>query len=186
MNNLRQDEYENALVERGAKKIGSGLYSNVYSLPNIPDKVIKVGEMDDWPSYIKWATENGHAGKFAPNVFSLKFKSHERGNYYVALMERLVATIRDIKYPYDDSGNSLAPVSPGQLADYYNALEWNNNSCEATDLCAYVKELRKLRLGSDIHDGNVMLRSDGSVVVIDPVSGRLSSEQFRIKRGQLL
>jgi hypothetical protein len=84
--------YENKLRARGYQLLGKGLYSNVFAAPK-SDKVIKVADMDEWPRYILWATKNGYAGNFAPKVYSLKF--HD--GYYVATMERLVATIQDIR-----------------------------------------------------------------------------------------
>jgi hypothetical protein len=76
---LHRNQYENKLRSLGCQKIGSGLYSNVFSVPN-KDLVVKVAELDPWPDYILWAAQNGHMGKFAPKVYSLKFHS----GFYVA------------------------------------------------------------------------------------------------------
>src|SRR6266436_6324281 len=85
-------QYENNLRAKGFETIGHGLYANVFAKPN-SDKVVKVAALDNWPTYIKWATKKGYAGKFAPKVDSLKFYD----DFYVAIMERLVGTMHDFK-----------------------------------------------------------------------------------------
>lgn len=170
---LQKHEYENKLRQRGCSLIGHGLYSNVFSVPDKPDIVIKVGYLDQWPDYIKWATDHGHTGKFAPKVYSLKF--HD--SYYVAIMERLVCTIGEIKHPENDRYVFV----PDQYFVFQN-LHFADE-CTATDLVEYVRALRQNQLSGDLHDGNVMIRSDGSMVVTDPASGLFSSQRFRLKNG---
>jgi hypothetical protein len=169
---MNQREYQARLAELGCLQIGSGLYSKVYSIPNAFDKVIKVGELDEWPSYIQWATNNGHAGKFAPKVYSLKF--HDE--FYVAIMERLICTMSELKYEH---GARTAQ------ARVFNNI-FNRGQCEATDIVEYVAELRRNNLSGDLHSGNWMLRQDGQLVITDPVSGGFSSARFRIKAGACL
>jgi len=166
---MNKRQYEDKIQALGCELLGSGLYSRVYAIPNT-DKVIKVGDLDEWPSYIKWATDNGHAGKFAPKVYALKF--HD--DYYVAIMERLVCTINEMR----NEGRRT-----DQVKAYHNL---HNADCEALDLIGYVDELRANRLSGDLHGGNLMLRHDGQLVVTDPVSGGFSSERFRIKSGACL
>src|SRR5258707_15634880 len=125
---MNQREYQAKLATLGCELIGHGLYSSVYSIPNTLDKVIKVGSLDEWPSYIQWATKNGHAGKFAPKVYSLKF--HDE--FYVAIMERLVCTINDLKYEYH-GGSRTAQARV--FHNIFSADQW-----EATDLVEYVNE----------------------------------------------
>jgi hypothetical protein len=165
-------EYEDKVRQLGAEEIGRGLYSKVFAIP-YTDKVLKIGDMDEWPAYIEWAAKNGHMGKFAPKVFSLKFHN----GFYVAIMERLVATMRDLE------------SNGAKNSTQYRAWESVQSRRDplATDYADYVNTLIKLHLGKDdLHDGNVMVRKDGSLVVTDPFSGRLSSQPFRIKSGSLL
>jgi hypothetical protein len=165
---MKKCEYENKLRARGYQLIGSGLYSNVFAAPN-SDKVIKVGDYDEWPSYIQWATQKGYAGTFAPKVFSLKF--HDC--YYVALMERLVCTISQLY-----GSGSL------EQSRLYSSVICNHDfSDAATDFIAFFQDMRKAGHHGDLHNGNVMVRHDGQVVVTDPVAGGFSSEKFRIKSG---
>lgn len=171
-NHMRKIEYENKLRELGFPQIGSGIFSNVFAFPNNPDKAIKVGKDDDaWPSYIKWATEKGYAGKFAPKVDSLKF----RDGFYVAIMERLIATMREIVYEGGDNS-------------YQNRLyqsEIISRGGKAKDLIEFVTDLRDAGLTGDLHPGNVMVRKDGQIVVTDPVAYDNRPKPFRIKSGQI-
>ena len=174
MLNLQKGEYENKLRARGCHLLGHGLYSNVFSVPNKPDIVIKVGEMDIWPDYVKWSIENGHAGKFAPKVYSLKF--HD--GYYVAIVERLVCTIQELKF----TPNGERQQRPVEQVSVFNTMHFADD-CYATDLVDYIRLLRKADLTGDLHDGNVMVRRDGSMVITDPAAGSFSSARFRVKHG---
>ncbi len=167
---MQQIEYENKLRSLGCELLGKGLYSNVFSIPNT-DKVIKVGGMDKWPTYIKWATENGHAGKFAPKVYSLKF--HDE--FYVAIMERLVCTVGELRDAEYHSNNPQVRIF----------LTMSYESCEAIDFHIYIMELQHRRWSGDLHEGNVMVRHDGQMVITDPVCG-YGSSRFRIKSGVCL
>lgn len=165
--------YENKLNAAGFEKIGSGLYSNVFAKPN-SDKVIKVGRIgDDWPAYIKWATENGYAGNFAPKVFDLKF----RKDYYIAVMERLVATMREF---IDDGENT------DQYQLYSEFRSGDRKELEATDFVAFYELLKNKRWAGDLHDKNVMVRADGQLVIIDPSASDRGSEPFRIRSGVVI
>jgi len=175
---MQMSKYLNKLRALGCEKIGSGLYSNVFAVPNT-DKVIKVASGDRWPDYIHWATSNGYAGKFAPKVFSLKFyeDSDLRGGiFYVAVMERLVDTINGMK--------SENMFHNEQVSLLYGLTSWDNSTCEATDFVAFYNELRSAGLKNDLHGANVMVRKDGQLVITDPVSGEGSS-RFRIKNAEL-
>ncbi len=135
--------------------------------------MIKVGGCDEWPTYIKWAIQNGHSGKFAPKVYSLKF--HDE--FYVAIVERLVCTINQMIGEYHGAHRT-------DQARAYETV-WNDD-CEAVDLVAYIKDLQHVGLSGDFHGGNFMIRSDGSIVVTDPVAASCTSDKFRIKSGACL
>jgi hypothetical protein len=175
----QRDQYENMLRHLGCQQIGSGLYSNVFAFPG-SDKVIKVANYDRWPEYILWSTKNGHAGKYAPKVFSLKFKE----DFYVAVMERLVCTIGEMKCP-----NTGYRMKCEQTKAYHLATGFGYLTCQdedrPDDFIAYLQTLRDNKLAGDCHEGNVMLRHDGQPVVTDPCSGVFSSSKYRIKNGEL-
>jgi len=167
---MQQVQYENKLRAKGFNFIGKGLYANVFAKDN-SDKVVKVARLDDWPSYIKWATENGFAGKFAPKVESLKF--HD--GFYVAVMERLVGTLHEF-----DGTTSI------HRRLYKEITAWRDNgTSDATDLMEFVTKLKQAGLSGDWHYGNVMVRKDGQIVVTDPSSSPFRGERFRIRYGQI-
>jgi len=166
---MQQVQYENKLRAKGFNSIGKGLYANVFAKDN-SDKAVKVARLDSWPSYIKWATENGFAGTFAPKVESLKFYD----GFYVAVMERLVGTLKEF-----EGTTSIHR----QL--YREITAWRDSTSDATDLIEFVNKLKAANLSDDWHPGNVMVRKDGQVVVTDPSSARFSGKHFRIKHGQI-
>jgi|SRR5882724_4524028 len=165
-------QYENSLRAKGFEDIGKGVYANVFAKPN-SDKVVKVANLDSWPTYIKWATENGYAGKFAPKVDSLKF--HD--DFYVATMERLVGTMHDFYHRASSIHNEL----------YHEITSWyvDESTSEATDLIKFVTKLKAAKLTGDWHFGNVMVRKDGQIVITDPSARPFDGKPFRIKSGQI-
>ena len=83
--------YAAFLMRHGFEHLGGGAYANVYAYPK-SKRCIKIGRScDSWPHYVLWGTAKRYAGGFAPKVYSLKY----HGSFYVAVMERLVCTIRD-------------------------------------------------------------------------------------------
>jgi len=164
-------QYENSLRAKGFEDIGKGLYANVFAKPN-SDKVVKVARLDSWPTYIKWATAKGYAGKFAPKVYNLKF--HD--DFYVATMERLVGTIHDFN-EFDSIHNEL----------YMEITSWyvDESTSEATDLIEFAIKLKAAKLTGDWHFGNVMVRKDGQIVITDPSARPFNGKLFRIKSGQI-
>ena len=166
-----------ALEKRGYVKLGGGLYSVVYAIN--ADFAIKVGHNDNWPNYIEWATQAGFAGTFAPKVYSLKF---HRG-FYVAIMERLACTIADLR-----AGNG-GRRSKDHYEMAYKALlggaglRFNEKADGFEHLKAFGRLAYEAGFNDDLHDGNVMLRRDGQIVLIDPSSNPPNKARLRIKRG---
>jgi hypothetical protein len=183
-----QERYENTLGKLGYQKIGSGLYSNVFAKPN-GERCIKVGQFDQWPHYARWAIEAGYAGNFAPKVYSLKY--HD--DFYVAVMERLVATMNDVQAAsdYRCENNSLWHLYQGfyhavdDWRETENAIEKNQLPDDLAELKIFASDLRAAGMTGDIHGGNVMVRKDGHLVVIDP-SSRRSDQKVRIKNGEVI
>lgn len=167
-------EYERNLETLGFELLGKGLYSRVYAIPNHPDKVIKVADRDGWLEYIRWATERGYAGKFAPKVFSLKF--HNQDGFYVAIMERLVDTVGQMR-------------NSSTISDLFHTItdwKWRKKETDEKhpDLHAFMRELDQKQMINDLHDGNAMVRSDGQIVITDPLTIG-STDKYRIKSGTL-
>lgn len=171
-----------ALQAKGFERLGSGYFSEVVGHPD-SDKVMKIiyrPQTDGWLDYVKWAADNGFAGKFAPQVYSYKLiKSNadpERA-FGVAVMERLKKTITETDIESDVKavgalfgpailGNPLSKilldtVQPG-LVDFGKALK---------------KEFPK---NLDVHGANMMVRKDGSFVITDPVA-QLDSKVAKLR-----
>ena len=168
---MTREQYTRKLESLNYPVIGKGMFANVFAIPHKPDKVVKVASLDNWPTYIKWATQNGFAGKFAPKVESLTFYD----GFYVAVMERLVATMHD-----------LGPSNSDQK-EFYRQLNWNTDTRKgATKLARFWKKLQDHGLSGDLHPGNVMVRKDGQIVITDPTSRPFSSKKFKIRRGKII
>lgn len=170
-NHMRRSEYENKLAKLNFPLLGKGMYANVFAIPNT-DKVMKVARNDAWPVYIKWASENGHMGKFAPKVDSLKFFD----GFYVAVMERLAGTMHDFE-----------AFSTGHYKAYREAVSYGwSRPKRPSRLGNYIQKLRDAGLAGDLHPGNVMVRKNGQIVVTDPTSREFDVEPFKIKSGKTL
>ena len=173
-----------ALEKRGYVKLGGGLYSVVYAIN--ADFAIKVGHNDNWPNYIEWATQAGFAGTFAPKVYSLKF---HRG-FYVAIMERLACTMADLradngcpsKDHYEMVYKALRESAGRRFRESAGRI-FEEKADGFEDLKAFGGLAYEAGFNDDLHRGNVMLRRDGQIVLIDPSSNPPNKARLRIKRG---
>ena len=175
-----REQFENHLLAANYEKIGSGRYANVFAKPG-SNIAIKVAEPDAWPQYVKWATEQGYAGTFAQKVYSLKFYSpKDKPPFYVATMERLVDTIGNIRSQNSQLKSQYIGLRDIVLWGRSNALD------EYPDLKAFANDLKANGFTDDLHDGNIMVRKDGQMVVTDPLSHRATSNAFRIRHSQVV
>jgi len=173
---MNQDAYIQRLYKRGFIQLGAGLYSTVLTKPG-SDRVVKVGRYtDQWPQYVEWATIKGYAGSFAPKVYSLKYHNQ----FYVAIMEQLVDTMAGI---HREGGSTSSEIAYRTFREYALGFRDGKIDANAEHLIAFAKDLRNAKLASDLHDGNIMIRKDGQIVVTDPASGASNSTNLRIKRG---
>jgi hypothetical protein len=86
---LSRFNYQERLVNRGFKMIGSGFYASVLAKPD-SDRVIKLGPSTDaWLSFAVWAAEN--PSPHLPRVYSIRCYD----TFYVAVIERLECTVHD-------------------------------------------------------------------------------------------
>jgi hypothetical protein len=149
----------------------------VYGKPG-SDRVIKVCTgADDWIEYCYWGAKQGQAGKLAPKVYS--YKTFKDGTY-IAVMERMeyVAGKHDLSKPLS-MFTTLVP--------YVINSGWNRPRPEAAQLinylvpgsADYLKGLAKLSGHLDLHDGNYMFRSDGSICITDPVTSVNKTNNFK-------
>lgn len=159
--------FEYKLSKRGFKRLGSGCFSTVYHHPS-SDKVIKVTRnQDNWIEYIKWASENGYAGKFAPKVFSFK---NFNDNFSVAVMEKLDKCMTQV----DRSSKHYVTYS------LLGLTEGNETASSVVDLlepgiAKFLNHFHKKWDGWDMHRENVMVKGD-RIVIVDPLAGRLTKE----------
>lgn len=184
-----------ALEKKGYKVLGSGHYSTVLGHPKSPDKVIKVTRhQDNWIDYVKWGAENGHAGKFAPLVFS--WKKFPAG-WSWAVMERMDRCVGAGGYTYrwTLSGNGMERVDRGPVDDYNVIFDLLHHAASGNmmakvyveDLCPgafdYVSKLRSTMAARDIRAANTMIRKDGSLCFTDPCAGETTITKTRLRKG---
>lgn len=180
-----------ALQKKGFKQLGSGHFSTVLAKPD-SDKVIKITRhQDNWIDYVKWASEKGYAGGFAPRVYSWK---KFPGGWSWAVMERMEKTL-DAGYDYrDDYDASTSTGSENDLSLIFSLLEpagRGNTMAQVymEDLCpgafGFVKELRSVMRASDIRGPNTMIRKDGSLCFTDPCAGETKITVTRLRSGDL-
>lgn len=183
-----------ALEKRGFRRLGSGAYSTVYGKDGY-DRVIKVSRcLDNWIDYVAWASKAGYAGTFAPKVYSWKrfFTGKERKTHplfgysrwdetewSVAIVERMKETLN----------------ADSQLARDFRIIERIHDLAARSVLAELVmeeiipgvgkffKDLHKNFYASDVYGKNLMIRSDGTFCVTDPVCGTITTEAIRFRAG---
>jgi hypothetical protein len=162
----QRQSYGDWLESRGYEQLGEGSYATVYARPG--DKtVVKVGDgKDAYPIFLEWAVKNGFAGKEAPAVKSFKRyrRKGSRRTFYVAEIERLEETVEDsgseaIWNEYSNAVGGSDHFSPWVAGERLEKI--------ATKLTRRVKRSRGLHF--DLHDQNFMVRSNGELVVTDPI-----------------
>lgn len=171
-----------ALEKRGFKILGEGAFSTVLGKDG-QDRVIKViRRPDGWINYIHWAAQIGEAGHFAPKVFSYKKIKGKRKDFSVAVMERLSYTLEDAP---QDHEKKLLPGLIWRAAD--NAMARKFTEVLAPGLMDFLAKMASqyeipIR-NFDLHPGNLMLRADGTFVIVDPVSRSRGEEIVRLRAG---
>ena len=159
-----------ALERRGFKVLGAGMFSTVLHKEG-SNRVIKViRRPDGWINYVHWAAQIGEAGRFAPKVFSYKKIKGREKDFAVAIVEKLA--------------NTLDNTPAEHAATLVPALVWRAEKNEmaakfletvAPGLLSFLLKMKEKWelpsvVGFDLHEGNLMIRTDGSFVVADPVS----------------
>lgn len=168
------------LKKRGFVELGHGAFSTVLGKEG-KDRVIKViRRSDPWIDYAVWAAKEGEAGRLAPKVFSYKTIKGAKRDFSVAVMERLEYTF--FKTPKDH----VLKILPGLLAhSNHNAIASQFADMLSPGVVSFFDKMTK-RFGEDnldIHNGNFMVRNDGTFVVVDPVAGLDPTSPKRLKAG---
>jgi len=163
--------FQDRLIERGYKILGSGAYSTVLAKGEAK-RVIKIQHnYDNWIDYCKWAAEKGYAGSFAPQVYSYKRYT----NFAVAVMERMDRTTNDDK---DDLALIDRLIGPASHGNMMAKLFMEELSPKCTTF--FDDLFRDFSDHLDLYGKNIMIRKDGSLCVTDPVCGR--SKLTSVKR----
>lgn len=162
--------YVERLERRGFEKLGGGAFSHVYGKPGC-STVVKVchdGDRDPWPLFAAWAHAN--PSPFLQTIHS--FKRHK--GFYVAVIERMERTVACTDHA--DGHMTATTVFAGFVTSSRAP-----NRVEQAVLGAYpgiqgVLETMRAEFDDkaywDLHQGNWMIRSDGSLVITDPICAR--------------
>lgn len=167
-----------ALKKRGFEQLGNGAFSTVLGKPG-KDRVIKVTRRPDgWIDYAKWGATTGSS--FVPKVFSYKKISGKKKDFEVAIMERLEYTF--YKAPEDHALRILPDLL---WKSENNPMAARFAETLAPGVTNYMKGIYDKfgRDGLDLHNGNYMIRKDGSFVVTDPICDGPKTEYKRLRAG---
>jgi len=173
-----------ALMKRGFEVLGEGAFSTVLAKPG-SDRVIKViRRPDGWINYIQWAASIGEAGKFAPTVFSYKKIKGKRKDFAVAVMERLSYTLDDAPMEHE---KKLLPGLIYRAADNEMARKFTEVLAPGLmDFLVKMAGYYEIPIKNfDLHPGNLMIRADGTFVIVDPVSRSKGEDIIRLRAGDL-
>ena len=158
----------------GWYSIGEGHFADVFMNPE-KSYVLKITTRSD-PGYAKYVDLiHTYKNKYFPHISDKKFLAFDGATYGVYLIEKL-QEVNEWCYSHAIeslvTGRSLEKI----LADF-SSLEYYNDIKALLSDPELIRAARILRYGSktggftvDLHDNNVMKRSDGSFVITDPYS----------------
>jgi hypothetical protein len=166
---------EELLLSNGWERVGSGHYAEVFSKPNI-DYVVKVFERDSaYLAYLDLITKypNSHFPKIKGAMWISREYNGVRlekllpmqpvsvDGYTVSISGMLNAYLIEKRYTLNSIQVRNRELSKIYLADkpeLVEALDLIHNGLIVRHNC-----------GLDLSDHNIMMRSDGTPVIIDPV-----------------
>ena len=139
------------LEKYGFERIGSGWHANVYENPKYP-YILKVFYEDS--AYLDW----------------LKFCMKNQNNKYIPKLRKNFIRVMPDKNIYAVRMEKLYECDEDDFNSFMVSLEsWNAPGIDE-DLKTIIHYLRNTQHEVDLHDENVMQRSNGQVVVTDPIS----------------
>lgn len=156
--------FEYQAQEHGFELIGAGYFAEVFSHSSAPGYAIKVcvRDGDSSPAYMAWARAN--PGPHVPRIHHLK----RRGQYVVAVLDRLYAMDFDASRVYNDN-----------LDRYLERV-----TDHPVNLVA--QRIRKFFDGAcsfDLHFDNCMMDKNKQLVLTDPVSFSTGEESRALRTG---
>lgn len=148
------------LSKRGNKLINNGSYAIVFELKQ-SNNVIKIGSTVSDPFLIYAQCKSLKGNKFFPKIKKLRIDPYR--DYYVCVMERLYEGDEQAKRQFiSDFRNNLLRCKDGKsITRTLNNLSRKSNYIEL-----------------DMHYGNILTRSDGSFVIVDPLAENESDPHF--------
>lgn len=189
-----------AAARKGAKRLGSGAFAVAYLKGGKKPVVIKIGRMGDaYIEYAKKVIQAKSKNPFLPKIHSLTLYKAERGEdycdneyheFYVVKMEKLY----DLEDKHENNVGRICDMFE-QLVEYnYSVDKWMKSN-DWSSFCIpgmmefkfsvnkkamlWLKDARKvvmkaLRVSGcgdwDIHEGNIMVRKNGQLVLTDPIA----------------
>lgn len=146
-----------AELERfGVKFIGAGNFSMVFSHPALGGKVVKVcaDALEDCGAiYLAWARQNAKHYKHLPVVHHLEVSPDKR--IYFAVLDRYEMTVNE------------AHCDSTQRAEFNSRYD---NTTPIGKALAAINDFHTGWCGTDCHGENVMVDSNGQLVITDPLS----------------
>jgi len=175
------------LEDLGWEQIGTGHFSFVFANPK-KNYVLKITDTPD-PGYAEYVNLiKSHKNKYFPHISDMKILEVSGQKYGVYLIEKLGRLERSL-LPYADIIDKLVTgLSVDRVYKIYeddpakvNEIVKNQELMKAIKLLRYWS--KKKGFSIDIHDANVMQRTDGTIVVTDPYSFFRTSKVGKYTRG---
>jgi hypothetical protein len=169
--------------------LGAGYYAHVFQSPAYTNMVVKVFDPASdtkYQRYLRWCRRN-QDNRFVPKIADVKYTKDEDGNRIgIVFMKKLRdASAAEIKkLARDWETQALAPLNlkPKQLTKMVRRVtsleDWSPDDWEVLatntqdeDVKAIALFLSKIKDGTDLHDGNVMVDPDDrQLVITDPIA----------------
>lgn len=175
---IKQPVKKNKLPVRLGRFIGSGAFSFVFHSLTHKDRVFKVYHLDSDPAYTafltdllanqSWLQGNPHL----PIIYSAICYIYDDAQIVVVELERLYDLDRHLKPEEFKKWINIFRIDLMKENWKKHWALWNPefHAAMAFLLNLFMKYGEELKLQFDIHSGNLMVRKDGSIVVIDPLA----------------
>jgi hypothetical protein len=179
---MRQADFDSWLAALAGDFLGHGCYSEAYLLKSDPSKILKVSKNrgPDMAAYAYLKACSLAQPLNAPRVFQnwLIGTEYRPEGVTVSIQERL-RPVYDVHGAADASDQLRTRLSraldamwiPGQGYAGKPELEALNPSDVGTFRCILAALRADHRFYTDLHAGNAMVRSNGVIVITDPVAG---------------